>query len=334
MEAIALSSIPQESQDSESDTDSEGKDIHTLSNGEIEVSANARSPTVSDTSYRPKSPAVWTGEKRSRTNKPPSKVKGGLSCKLCSHVSFKDAASLQRHSASAHTKAYVCVFHFAGCTSTFASKNEWKRHVSFQHLNLRTWVCELGSCGGHHSRAGRDVIGGSSVSGTQRILRGSEFNRKDLFTQHLRRMHVPIYVKRKLAGTDAKWEKEIKSLQQSCLRIKRQAPRRLACPSCSTVFEGDGCWDDRMEHVGKHLEGAAMKHLEAADGVEDDHRSTVIDQGNDELLVKWASDEGIIEKKPQGRFRLILGGGASKTDGGSGEIVHLSESEEAEGEGD
>jgi hypothetical protein len=51
---------------------------------------------------------------------------------------------------------------------------------------------------------------------------------------------------------------KLKELAVSCLRVKRP-PSRLLCPvgSCGTVFEGQGCWDDRMEHVGKHLEKAA-----------------------------------------------------------------------------
>ena len=278
------------------------------------------STPASDTEYTPKStrtrkrrptsPNTKTppSQKRGRISKTPQKAKGQVICKSCSHAPFKDTATLQRHIASAHTRAYVCVFDFAGCNSTFASKNEWKRHVSSQHLNLAAWVCELGSCGGHHSKAGHSVPSpgtkaNGNAAGAEGITRGSEFNRKDLFTQHLRRMHVPLPVKRKKAGTDAVWEETIKTLQQTCLKTKRQAPTRLACPVCGNMFEGNGCWDDRMEHVGKHLESQAQGKC-------------VVRQGDDGLLVGWALREGIVERRGNGGYRLVIGGNGAG--GGAG----------------
>ncbi|KAH6713281.1 hypothetical protein BKA61DRAFT_485054 [Leptodontidium sp. MPI-SDFR-AT-0119] len=266
---------------------------------------NIPSTPASDTEYTPKSTrtrkrraspnskSIAPAAKRSRIAKALPKTKGQVTCKSCSHAPFKDAGALQRHIASAHTRAFVCVFDFAGCPSTFASKNEWKRHVSSQHLNLQAWVCEQGSCGANQSKAGHSIID-SSGNGT--IARGSEFNRKDLFTQHLRRMHVPLHVKRKKASTDAAWEDTIKSLQQTCLKTKRQAPTRLACPlhNCGTVFVGTGCWDERMEHVAKHLEAQAQGKV-------------VLRQGDDNLLLNWAFQEGIIESKANGGVRLVLG---------------------------
>ncbi len=256
---------------------------------------------VSDTEYTPKStrsrkrtatkalspPAT----KRSRNTKNISKTKGQFACKQCDHTPFKDLGALQRHTASAHTRAFICVFAFAGCTSTFASKNEWKRHTSSQHLNLSAWVCELQACGKVH---------GQAKNGTA-IVKGSEFNRKDLFTQHLRRMHAPHSVKR-MQKKNPEWEERLKDLQASCLRVKRHAPTKLACPlpSCDAVFEGSTCWDDRMEHVGKHLEKAAQST--GANRFE-------VKQENDELLVNWALREGVIEGVPgKGGWRLVVGG--------------------------
>lgn len=225
---------------------------------------------------KPSSPIV----KRSRVAKTTPKGKGQVSCKSCDHTPFKDAPALQRHIATSHTRAYICVFAFAGCPSTFASKNEWKRHVSCQHLNLSAWVCELGVCG----------------------KKASEFNRKDLFTQHLRRMHAPFSVKRQ-NKKNAEWEERLKQLQVSCLVVKRHPPTRLACPltECGMHFEGGGCWDDRMEHVGKHLEKAAT----ALD--------MDVEQGDDDLLVSWAMAERIIEGRPGGGFKLALNNGARVT---------------------
>lgn len=234
---------------------------------------------------RPSKTSSTSSIKRSRVIKAAPKSKGSLNCKSCDHAPFKDSNALQRHIAISHTRAFVCVFAFAGCQSTFASKNEWKRHVSSQHLNLSAWVCELGACGK-----------GGSVKGTSK---GSEFNRKDLFTQHLRRMHAPFAVKRQ-NKKNTEWEEKLKELQVSCLRVKRQAPLRLACPlrDCATVFEGNTTWDDRMEHVGKHLEKAAGGN------------GAAVEQGEDDLLVDWALREGVIEGKTGGGFRFCLNNGA------------------------
>jgi hypothetical protein len=262
---------------------------------------------ASDTEYTPKSTrsrkrtaAFAPVAKRVHTFKTITKTKGLFTCKSCIHASFKDAAALQRHTASTHTRAYICVFAFAGCSSTFASKNEWKRHVSSQHLNLNTWVCELQACGKIQHKNGNATI------------KGSEFNRKDLFTQHLRRMHAPFTVKR-MQKKNPEWEETLKELQTSCLRIKRQAPTTLRCPlpSCDALFEGACCWDDRMEHVGKHLEKAA-----ASVGAS----RWEVRQENDELFVAWALREGVIKVRPGTKgYRLCVGGSSLEIEDSEGE---------------
>ena len=261
---------------------------------------------ASDTEYSPKS-SRSRKRRASKVSSPPAvkrgrvtkniKTKSPFTCKSCSHAPFKDAASLQRHVNSAHTRAFICVFAFGGCTSTFASKNEWKRHVSSQHLNLNAWVCELGACG---------KVQASSQKGSNGVVKGAEFNRKDLFTQHLRRMHAPFSVKRQ-NKKNAEWEERLKELQVSCFRVKRQPPTRLTCPveECGVVFEGGNCWDDRMEHVGKHLEKAALST---------GPNKMVVEQQDDQLLVDWALREGIIERKLSGGFRLPVPGNAPVED--------------------
>lgn len=195
-------------------------------------------------------------------------------CSLCSHAPFKDSSSLRKHIAAAHTRPFPCAFSFAGCTSTFGSKNEWKRHIASQHLCLTYYRCS--SCPQ------------STVEG-----KGNEFNRKDLFTQHLRRMHAPFAIKKAIAKGDSKlqleWETHVKEMQASCLVIRRQPPQRSACPKpdCSNVFEGAGSWDDWTEHVGRHMEKGEAGQL-----------------GVDRLLARWALDEGIIERKEDGEYRL------------------------------
>lgn len=195
-------------------------------------------------------------------------------CTLCSHAPFKDSSSLRKHIAAAHTRPFPCAFAFAGCTSTFGSKNEWKRHIASQHLCLTYYRCS--SCPQ------------SSAEG-----KGNEFNRKDLFTQHLRRMHAPFAVKKSLTKGDSRlqveWESHVKEMQQSCLVIRRQPPVKSACPKaeCQTVFEGIGSWDEWTEHVGRHMEKGEAQRM-----------------GVDGLLAEWALDESIIEQKDDGEYKL------------------------------
>ncbi|KAK5632124.1 hypothetical protein RRF57_007838 [Xylaria bambusicola] len=133
----------------------------------------------------------------------------------------------------------------------------------------------------------------SSIEG-----KGNEFNRKDLFTQHLRRMHAPFAIKKALAKGDSKlqveWETHVKDMQQSCLVTRRRPPQSSACPKadCASIFEGPTSWDEWTEHVGRHMEKGEADRL-----------------GVDRLLAKWALDEGIIERKEDGEYRLCSGNG-------------------------
>ncbi|APA11871.1 hypothetical protein sscle_08g066410 [Sclerotinia sclerotiorum 1980 UF-70] len=286
--------------DADTDVDAESEldvDVETNveMNNEAEIDPELLPPDIeeeeeeepSDAEYTPR-PSTRNPRKRSYTTKtisPPntkrnriskpsstytsksSKISlGNLSCKQCTQTGFKDPSTLQRHIASSHTRAFICVFDFAGCSSTFASKNEWKRHVSSQHLNLQAWVCTLGACGkvplSSHSSAMRKVTGGDMHGEKMEQQRGyevkgAEFNRKDLFTQHLRRMHAPFEVKRK-GKINREWEERVRELQRSCERVRREPPSRLGCPvegcAMGRFFEGKTCWDERMEHLGKHLE--------------------------------------------------------------------------------
>ncbi|KAI0394684.1 hypothetical protein F5Y17DRAFT_244789 [Xylariaceae sp. FL0594] len=202
-------------------------------------------------------------------------------CHHCDHVPFKDSSTLRKHIAAIHTRPFPCAFSFAGCPSTFGSKNEWKRHIASQHLCLQYYRCS--SCGQ------------SSAEG-----KGNEFNRKDLFTQHLRRMHAPFAIKKALTTNDSKlqaeWETRVKELQQTCLVTRRRPPQRSACPkaNCNSVFEGPTSWDEWTEHVGRHMEKGEAEHL-----------------GVDPLLAEWAFKEGIIERKEDGDYRLCNGNGSS-----------------------
>lgn len=202
-------------------------------------------------------------------------------CNHCSHAPFKDSSSLRKHIAAAHTRPFPCAFSFAGCMSTFGSKNEWKRHIASQHLCLQYYRC-------------------SSCPQNSADGKGNEFNRKDLFTQHLRRMHAPFAIKKAIPKGDGKlqgeWDGHVKEMQASCLVTRRQPPQRSACPKpdCQSVFEGPGSWDEWTEHVGRHMEKGEAQRLEV-----------------DRLLAKWALDEGIIERRGDGEYRLCVGNGSN-----------------------
>lgn len=245
------------------------------------------------------SPAV----KRSRVTKafnksraakpilPQTRQPGDLACASCSRADFKDAATLSRHVKMNHLRPYICVFSFAGCESTFASKNEWKRHVGTQHLCLHSWICTQGAC----AKVLRPLPTSSSVSNRNR---GAEFNRKDLFTQHLKRMHAPpgLKLSNSKGGKAARdWDEQIKHLQEDCKVVKRLPPNELHCcvEGCEATFEGPNCWDERMEHVGKHLDLSANRELDGGEKI-------IVDQGQDSLLVDWAVEQGIVVRKSGG----------------------------------
>lgn len=219
-----------------------------------------------------------------------------VSTKVCANCKYEaeDSTSLKRHVTQNHSSPYSCTFSFAGCDSTFGSKNEWKRHVSSQHIAEKYWECS------------RCPSSARPQSNNNHIR--TKFNRKDLFTQHLKRMHAPHAVKKR-GIRDARWEEEVRLLQESCMITRREPPSYTRCGKCNMDFDGPSCWDDRMEHVGRHLgdtEGGGE----------------VIDNS----LVEWALRERIIERVAGGKdkYKLVIDGDA----GGQGS------DEDAEGEDD
>lgn len=203
------------------------------------------------------------------------------SCKHCSHAPFRDSSSLRKHIAAHHTRPFPCAFSFAGCSSTFGSKNEWKRHMASQHLCLQYYRCS--AC----PQTGANPASSSSATATDG--KSNEFNRKDLFTQHLRRMHAPSQVKRATAATaksdadvalHSEWDAQVKAMQKECLVTRRRPPQKAKCPKpgCEGRFDGAAAWDEWTEHVGRHMEKGEADDLEV-----------------DNLLTTWALVEGIIE---------------------------------------
>ncbi|EXF82583.1 hypothetical protein CFIO01_13157 [Colletotrichum fioriniae PJ7] len=185
-------------------------------------------------------------------------------CKECK-TPFSDESTHQKHMKQHHTRPFVCVFNYAGCPSTFASKNEWKRHVSSQHLALQYWLCEQDGCSKTtNPPTNRRSSSSSSCSVTPTppaLPNGAIFNRKDLYTQHVRRMHVPPHVRKaqKQKKPTPEWDEHLKSLQTDAEKIRCDLPKYMRCPAadCGHDFNGPQAWDERMEHVARHLERAA-----------------------------------------------------------------------------
>ena len=182
-------------------------------------------------------------------------------------------------------KTFTCSFSHYGCASSFVSKNEWKRHVQSQHLQLGFYRCDLGSCNATNpkSKPSRNGIDTSRIA--------NDFNRKDLFTQHQRRMHAPWIVRGDKCQSSEEekniFEQSLEDVRARCWVEQRKPPGQSQCGFCGRVFCGPTSWDERMEHVGRHFE---------KDGF-------LGDEVEDLELRKWAVEEGIV-RLVNGRWRL------------------------------
>ncbi|KAK7744498.1 hypothetical protein SLS53_003382 [Cytospora paraplurivora] len=260
---------------------------------------------------------------------PTSGGKGSFACPVCSYT-FNNEGNLQVHIKKQHTRPFICVFRFAGCDSTFASKNEWKRHVMSQHLLLHYWLCDLDGCAdnkndnlaalpasGKRNRgtAGRRVDNTSTDAEPlgPPLPDGAIFNRKDLYTQHLRRMHTPPKTKNAHPAKPAAkkthasspqtaspsgWDDRIKILQSEAQRERCQLPVFMQCPAtcCPLTFSGADSWDQRMEHVAKHLESAAGGEEEPV----------VFGGLSDPSLMAWATMPEVAVVRAHGPGRWVL----------------------------
>jgi uncharacterized C2H2 Zn-finger protein len=206
-------------------------------------------------------------------------------CGPCNKV-FRNEGMLEKHRKAEHVRPFVCVFHFAGCDATFAAKNEWKRHVTSQHLCLTYYLCTHDNC----AQGKPDSVVRRSVPLAKN---GHAFNRKDLYTQHVRRTHVPPQHRK---TTPREWEDKIKEMQNSALRSRCQLPRRMACPvaDCDREFFGDNAWDDRMEHVVRHMDRNGPQ----------DNDCVKFDPDNDTTLTDWAEQVEVIRRTPAGGWEL------------------------------
>lgn len=175
---------------------------------------------------------------------PSSRNTGLLPCPHCS-MTFSSDSTLKKHVLASHTRPFICTLHAYGCESTVGSKNEWKRHINIQHMRFETWRCDVGAC------APQTIGPDGQLASSSHEPFYHDFDRKDLFTQHLKRMHAPApsaSTAEKTAFNDA-----IDNVQRRCYVRLRELPANTICPFCSEqpTFKK---WEDRIEHVGKHLE--------------------------------------------------------------------------------
>ena len=198
------------------------------------------SPITRDTSK----PAKIAKKEPKTPSTPSSRNTGLLPCPHCS-MTFSSDSTLKKHVLASHTRPFICTLHAYGCESTVGSKNEWKRHINIQHMRFETWRCDVGAC------APQTVGPDGQLSSANQEPFYHDFDRKDLFTQHLKRMHAPAPsapTSEKTAFNDA-----IDNVQRRCYVRLRELPSNTICPFCvdHPTFRK---WEDRIEHVGKHLE--------------------------------------------------------------------------------
>ncbi|KAL1975900.1 hypothetical protein VTN31DRAFT_4292 [Thermomyces dupontii] len=173
-------------------------------------------------------------------------------------------------------KSFICSFRHYGCDSTFGNKNEWKRHINTQHIKQAFWRCNQGSC---------DV----SRQQPQQPRVPNDFNRKDLFMQHLRRMHAP-WGRARLPSPHERdqFERHIILVTNQCHVHLRNPPPRSRCGFCSSTFTN---WETRLEHVGRHYEQQQQASRTSSG-------SDTSGEGQEEVedpdLRDWALREGVI----------------------------------------
>ena len=150
-------------------------------------------------------------------------------------------------------RAFLCPLAPYGCKSAFNAKNEWKRHAMTQHFRVGFWRCD--QC-------------------TESPDRPNDFNRKDLFVQHVRRMHPTNTAlpasnnskkKSRAQGSVAAVEAALNMIAERCYQLTRSAPETCCCVFCEQTFEGEGAMEARTEHVGKHMESRRKEGLDPVD---------------------------------------------------------------------
>jgi hypothetical protein len=213
-------------------------------------------------------------------------------------------AAVEQKGGPPTSRPFPCCFAQYNCNASFTSKNEWKRHISTKHIQLGFWRCDM--C---NPSPGLD----------HPVF--NDFNRKDLFTQHLRRMHAPnapsapgtpnpanptIVMEpppteagsptaSSTAGLGTLSDDQILDIQKRCFRILRQPPQVSSCVFCSRVFSGPNSWEERLEHVGGHMERDRKNGTNCLD---------ITSWKEDDELRQYLVREGIVEQDQRGNWRI------------------------------
>ena len=198
-----------------------------------------------------------------------SSLKANYRCATCNKA-HDSQTKLRKHVRKEHDRPYPCIFSHYGCHSVFGTKNEWSRHVKVQHLRLETWKCNVDDCERYVSDEDR-LLTPSASKGK------GEYDRKDLFLNHVRRCHKDQYPQQgMIEGTQAMTYED--SVQQDCHVTLRAPPMQTLCPCCPGVVWAD--FDLRLEHVGRTME----HNEEARVGFQDPHLEMYLLR---EGLLRW-----------------------------------------------
>ena len=232
----------------------------------------------------------------------PSSTRNRTPCTHCL-LPFPSDSTLKKHILSTHTRPFICTFKRYGCNAVVGSKNEWKRHINVQHLHLETWRCDLcHSSPEKHKNCPPPTAVSPSLGKKDNASEAQyhDFDRKDLFTQHIKRMHAPPS---SASHADrVAFDRGISDIQDRCHRQLRSPPPRSRCLYCpDKVFEGSGSWTDRLEHVGKHLE---KNDVNKEDEVEDeDLREWMMQQ----RFMDWKAHSGYTVNNTDGKKKKNKG---------------------------
>ncbi|KAF2151357.1 hypothetical protein K461DRAFT_314217 [Myriangium duriaei CBS 260.36] len=246
---------------------------HTSMSSDFDLSSEFATPMRQRGRPRHHSRSVSTMSVNKVMKRPTSANIRRLSAPIRSLSVSTNGSPARQMRATPSNSNFPCPFAAYGCTSSFGSKNEWKRHVSTQHLRLDLWRCD--QCG-------------------DRDTRPNDFNRKDLFIQHLRRMHFKNPNAEKGANGRARARSSslgdeidpaLIAAEQRCHIKLRQPPNHSCCLFCPQEFEGPGSWDERMEHVGRHLEHIKKQGRDAP---------ALSEWNHDEAFHNWLANEGLI----------------------------------------
>jgi hypothetical protein len=202
-------------------------------------------------------------------------------------------------------KQFPCLLRYYGCNASYSSRDEWKRHHVTQHIELGIWRCFL--------------CGESSDPDEPAVMSYNDFNRKGLFTQHLRRIHMAPHNGSRPSEESLVNEGNLATHHERCFISLRELPDEVTCAACDTGFIGPHCWNDFMEHVASHFEDpdiSSRKKTRPAQGDWVLIRETVPDVANtrntyarpafrcDPRLEEYLIREGLIVQKDNGTWAI------------------------------